>query len=98
MVIIKIIKVWTKYSALDDSQYAYLADRGTDSALLQVINAFDEADELNTSLLFASFDVKRAFDRPPKKILRLAWTRMCVPSDTMKWLIDLGYEGHGPAG
>jgi hypothetical protein len=63
-----------------------------------VINASEEADELNTPLLFASFDVKRAFDRPPKKILRLAWTRMCVPSDTMKWLIDLGYEGHGPAG
>jgi hypothetical protein len=67
LIIRKIIKVWTKYSALDDSQYAYLADRGTDSALLQVINASEEADELNTPLLFASFDVKRAFDSPPKK-------------------------------
>jgi hypothetical protein len=53
-----------------------------------VINAFEEADELNTPLLFASFDVKRAFD----EILRLAWT--CVPSDEMEWLMDLDGGGH----
>jgi hypothetical protein len=71
MVLSKIHPTLRKHEILRQTQSGFEPDRAVDTALLQLINAIEEAIELNTLLYYTSWDFKAAFDSPTKNLLRL---------------------------
>ena len=63
------------------------------SVLPQHINALEEAAETCSSILFSSWDIKRAFDSVAKPLLTLAWQRLGVPPDIAQLLVSYDTNG-----
>ena len=82
-----------KEGILEDGQHAYRLGRGTDSAVIQVLNVLEEAEELATEVYVSSWDTKRAFDTPDKEVLIRSWTRLGVPKNIAEYLISMDREG-----
>jgi hypothetical protein len=57
-VVWKMRSLWEKNGLLDNSQSAYRAGRGTENALMQVINGLEEAEECATNYYGTSWDKK----------------------------------------
>jgi hypothetical protein len=89
----KIKHFWTKSNILCESQHAYLANKSTEGALLQFRNLMEETEECAADQYLSSWDIKRAFDRVPKNILILSWTRLGVPQDVAAYLVGLDTAG-----
>jgi hypothetical protein len=47
----------------------------------------------NSDLHIISWDIRRAFDSIPKNLVKLAWDRLGIPLDVVKWLSDLDHDG-----
>ena len=92
-VIYNMIQLWEKYGLLGNSQSAYKEGRGTENALLQVINGLEEAQECNTNILASSYDKTRAFDSFSRNAARIALYRMGVPVKVCEMLVGLDIEG-----
>ena len=58
-VVWKMRVLWEKNGLLDDSQSAYRAGRGTENALMQVINGLEKAEECATNYYGTSWDKKK---------------------------------------
>ena len=82
-----------KHGPLDNSQSAYREGRGTENALLQVINGLEEAQECNTNILASSYDKTRAFDSLSRNAARIALYRLGVPVKVCEMLVGLDIEG-----
>lgn len=89
----KIKHFWTQSNLLCESQHAYLANRSTEGALLQFRNLMEETEECAADQYLSSWDIKRAFDRVPKNILILSWTRLGVPHDVATYIVGLDTSG-----
>ena len=89
----RISRALERSGILSDSQYAFRPRRGTDSAILQLVNAIEEAQENRTELFVSSWDTRRAFDSPAKQILVRSWTRLGVPERVAKYLVDIDKKG-----
>ena len=92
-VVWKMRVLWEKNGLLDDSQSAYRAGRGTENALMQVINGLEEAEECATNYYGTSWDKKRAFDSLSRNAARLALYRLGVPADVCEMLVGIDNEG-----
>lgn len=89
----KIKGFWARTQILCPSQHAYLADKSTEGALLQFRNTMEEIEECKTDYFLSSWDIKRAFDRVPKNILTLSWTRLGIPPDVAEYMVGLDTHG-----
>ena len=67
--------------------------RGTENALLQVINGLEEAQECATNILGSSFDKTRAFDSLSRNAARIALYRMGVQVKVCEMLVGLDIDG-----
>ena len=85
--------MWERHGLLDDSPSAYREGRGTENALLQVINGLEEAQECATNILGSSFDKTRAFDSLSRNAARIALYRMGVPVKVCEMLVGLDIDG-----
>jgi hypothetical protein len=68
--------LWEKEGLLDNAQNAYRCGRGTENALMQVINGLEEAQECATNIMATSWDKKRAFDSLSRNAARIALYRL----------------------
>jgi hypothetical protein len=53
----------------------------------------EETEECKTDCFLSSWDIKRAFDRVPKQILTLSWTRLGIPADVASYMVGLDTHG-----
>jgi len=89
----RIKALWDKSDLLQHTQHAYRSKHGTDSALIQIINAFEQARETCTDLWISSWDVKRAFDSVDRNVQIAVWLRLGVPRDIANYLSLLDANG-----
>ena len=89
-----ITSVLLKHKVLRATQHAYLPQRGTDSANIQVINTLEAAFDEKRTLFGSSWDIRKAFDSVGKWLIRLAWRRLGVPAPLVEWLILLDLGNH----
>eukprot|EP01042_Synura_sphagnicola_P036311 gene36311-biopygen1767 len=94
LVMSSITSVLLKHKVLRATQHAYLPQRGTDSANIQVINTLETAFEEKRTLYGSSWDIRKAFDSVGKWLIRLAWRRLGVPAPLVEWLIMLDLGNH----
>jgi len=89
----KIKAFWASTGILCPSQHAYLSNKSTEGALLQFRNTMEETEECATNHYLSSWDIKRAFDRVPKNILTMSWTRLGVPQTVAEYMVGLDTLG-----
>ena len=53
------------------AQHGFRAHRGTDTALSQLVNAMEQAEQMDTSIGISPFDIRRAFDSVSKGLIHL---------------------------
>ena len=93
MIVRRIQAVWTNHNILHSSQHGFRWGQGTDTALLRIIDALEDAREFGTEARMTLWDLRRAFDSVSRNFLRLSWTRLGVPADTVAWLTGLDEGG-----
>jgi hypothetical protein len=86
MIVRRIQAVWTNHNVLHSSQHGFRWRQGTDTALLRIIDALEDAREFGTEARMTLWDLRRAFDSVSRNFLRLSWTRLGVPADCVAWL------------
>ena len=82
-------EAWERHHILHSAQYGFRTDRSTHLPIVQLINAFEGAFEESTPLYFSSWDIRRAFDSPPRWIIELALRRLGVPASLASYLAYL---------
>ena len=93
IVIQRITRAWERHHVLTDAQHGFRPGRGTDTALLQFINAREHADESGTQLYTSSWDIRRAFDSVSRGAMELSWCRLGVPKAVAHWLATMDIGG-----
>ena len=89
----RITRAWERHHVLAPAQQGFNPGRGTDTALLQFINAPEHAEETGTPLYTSSWDIRRAFDSVSREAMDLGWTRLGVPSQVAGWLAGMDVGG-----
>ena len=89
----KILKTLQRHNVLQSTQAGFRPGYSTETSLLQFINILEQAEQYHSPLYYVSFDISKAFDRPPKNILKLGWARVGVPADIINWLVDMDVGG-----
>ena len=56
---------------IQSAQHGFRAHRGTDTALSQLVNAMEQAEQMDTSIGISSFDIRRAFDSVSTGLIHL---------------------------
>ena len=84
-----IAKSLESHRVLATSQYGFRNKRSTAQAILQVINALEEAHEEGSPAFVTSWDIAKAFDSVPKSSMLEALLRVGVPSSMSQWLCSL---------
>jgi hypothetical protein len=79
MLVRRIQKVWTNHNILHSSQHGFRWRQGTDTALLRILDALEDARENNTETQPTLWDLRRDFDSVSRNFLtlwdlRMAWT------------------------
>ena len=74
----RLVSTLLHHKFLSPSRHAFLPQKGTDTANLQIINAIETAFNDRKSLNGSSWDIKRAFDLVSKSLIRLAWRRLGI--------------------
>ena len=54
----------------------------------------EAVQETKQPLYLCSWDMSKAFDSPSKNLLKLAWTRIWVPSNIAEYLVSLDVDAH----
>ena len=93
IIMTRIMGVLNKRQTLQSMQAGFTSGKSTDNCLLQFINAIEQAEQDHSPLYYVSYDISKAFDRPPKGILKMCWHRVGVPEDIVEWLINLDIDG-----
>ena len=81
-----------KEALLNDSQHGFRHNRGTVDALLQLHNLVEQVQENSDSMLFSTWDIKRAFDSIEKWVIELSVLRAGCTPEHAQWLaaMDVG--------
>ena len=92
IVVSRITRAWERHSVLASAQHGFRPGRGTDTALLQFMNATEHAVEAQLPLYTSSWDIRRAFDSVSREAMEVSWLRLGVPSAVARWLayMDVG--------
>jgi hypothetical protein len=67
---------WEPECRLAEGQYGFRSGRSTGMAVLQVINALEEAEEEATMVYVSSYDIRRAFDSISRPLIVLSLRRL----------------------
>ncbi len=89
----RISAFWDKFGLVNPSQHAYLRNRGTHTAIPQLINAMETAKEYNTDIFISSWDMSKAFDNLSREMILLSLRRLHVPLVIAEYLISLDVDG-----
>ncbi|OXE37562.1 MAG: hypothetical protein CGW95_00900, partial [Phenylobacterium zucineum] len=89
----KITACWERHHILSPTQHGFRRGRGTDSALVEFINAMEHAEEHHIPLYTSSWDIRRAFDSVSKSAMELSWVRLGVPQHVAVWLAHMDDSG-----
>ena len=89
----RVTRAWERDGILTDAQHGFRPGRGTETVLLQFINAREHVEEALTPLYSSSSDIRRAFDSVPRGAIELSWSRLVVPSDIAHWLATMDIGG-----
>ena len=81
VIIRKISSSLERCGVLSSAQYGFRPHRNTGQAILQVINAMEEAEEEASVIYLTSWDITRAFDSIPRPVIDLALQRLGIPHD-----------------
>jgi hypothetical protein len=73
-------------------QHGFWAHRGTDTAPSQLVNAIEQAEQMDIFIGISSFDIRQAFDSVSKRLIHLGWMRLGVPKDVVRWLQAMDEE------
>ena len=80
IIVKKIQRVWDKSGEaqtenqedhIQSAQHGFRAHRGTETALSQLVDAIEQAEQMDTSIGISSFDIRRAFDSVLKELIHL---------------------------
>jgi len=93
IIIHKIADCWERHGVLSATQHGFRRGRGTESALAELINAREHAEEHNQPLYTSSWDIKRAFDSVSKSAMELSWVRLGTPPHVASWLAHMDDDG-----
>ena len=102
MVMSKIFAGMRKFAVLQENQSGGLANRGTDSALLQLLNLLEdginqehegENEGPTNHIDFTSWDTRMAYDSVGNHIQYASWRRLGVPARETRWLMGLDMHG-----
>jgi hypothetical protein len=95
--------LWVLRRRLQDNHCGGLANKGTDTALIQlIINLLEDLEDVNgaadhevsdTPLDFMSWDTAKAFDSVGNHVQYAAWRRMGVSVNIASWLMALDLGG-----
>jgi hypothetical protein len=89
----RIQNFWRDSGCLHKSQHGGVKDRGTESAVLEMINTLETAHENRSTLALSSWDMKRAFDSVSRPLIRWSLSRLGIPEDLTDYLIRLESNG-----
>ena len=89
----RIMNIWEREKVLHSAQYGYRQNRGTETAILQLINIIEDADEFHKPFFLMGFDTKKAFDAVNKQVMKIAWIRLGIPPDIAEYFTELDIEG-----
>jgi hypothetical protein len=87
---------------LQDNHCGGLANKGTDTALIQLISLLEDLEDVNGAadhevsdapLDFMSWDTAKAFDSVGNHVQYAAWRRLEVPVNIASWLMNLDLGG-----
>ena len=81
VIIRKVMTTWETHGILSDNQYGFRRHKSCGHAILQLVNAMEEAEEEATTILLSSWDIKRAFDSISREFIQLSLERLGVPLD-----------------
>ncbi len=87
------MNVWEQEKSLHTAQYGYRSNRETETAILQLINPIEDADEFKKTFYLMGFDTIKPFDAVNKQVMRIAWIRLGVPADIAEYLTELDMDG-----
>ena len=93
LIIDKISQTWDRHGILSPSQHGFRPKHGTDTALVEILNILEQAQESSTPVYSSSWDIKRAFDSISRPVMALAWNRLGVPLDVANWLAYMDEGG-----
>ena len=93
IIMARVMGVLHRRGTLQSMQAGFTPGTSTDQCLLQIINAIEQAEQQKSTLYYTSYDISKAFDRPPKGIIKMCWMRVGVPEDIAEWLIQLDIGG-----
>ena len=102
MVMARIFSGLKEYHTLQDNQNGGLANKGTDSALMQLLNLLEDGVQTDTEpclnesppqIDFTSWDTKMAYDSVGNHVQYAAWRRMGIPQKEVRWLMGLDMFG-----
>jgi hypothetical protein len=77
---------------IQPSQHGFRAHRGTDTALSHLVNAMEQAKQMDTTIGISSFDIRWAFDSVSKGLIHMGWVRLGVQEDVVRWLQAMDEE------
>jgi hypothetical protein len=86
--------MWDELGTLNSGQHGFLRKRGTDSAIVEVLNALEAAKEAKSPICMSSWDKKRAFDSVAKQVLVFSWIRLGVPVCLAQYIVAMDDGGH----
>jgi len=92
-IVAKIQTVWHRHNVLHPGQHGYRWRQGTDTALIRLINSMEDHEDSATEQYGTLWDIRRCFDSISKNLMKLAWSRLGVPDDTLEWFLDLDHQG-----
>jgi hypothetical protein len=85
----RITQILDSNQILHQAQTGCTANRGTEDAILSVINAIEDAHERNEEMHLLSFDTSKAFDSPTRfSGLYLAWRRIGLSHMDAMYIIE----------
>eukprot|EP01041_Mallomonas_annulata_P008426 gene8426-biopygen4060 len=93
LIIRRIVRAWDKADIMHNAQHGFRTAMSTMTAILQYINAAEEAQELKLPIHRSSWDMTKAFDTVSKNAMMTAWLRLGVPLDIAMWLVELDRSG-----
>lgn len=76
IIIQKVMHSWELHKVLCPAQYGFRKGRQTGHAILQVINAMEEAEEEATVIYMSSWDITRAFDSITRPVIMISLQRL----------------------
>ena len=85
--------MWEEEDILSTQQHGFRPGRGTESAILHVINLISAAHHNKESIFTTFWDITRAFDSVSKNVLKASWIRLGVPEDIAHWFVSMDMGG-----